>query len=875
MFKMNIYVSLIFLVLIKISEEESILYSKLKKNYISLLLQDDGIDKYTPEKFNSSNSLILFNLSDQFNKYFQVNTSEENIKKCRDFIFNDLILDYNYKNFFFYSGHKLNDIGDPIECLNNNGTFLLALLTFGLSKNMTKLEDQMSLFTSKNKSNIGICIWNECYDFVKDHIMNNLNQKFKMSMDYLYDIKDIKIILKNNNIKHEYSKGIKAFLIILSIYISIYVCLKFIIWIYNKYKELSIKTGRRKKKDYLKIDEATIIKEEDNEDEDNSCDYRDEIESEIKNKKNSKDYKNKSGEKEENEEEEENKEEEDNNEEEEEEEDDEDKDDSKISNDSLFRKDIEESKIRYFERNLKKMGNNLSINRTGIDDVNENNKNDKKMNLLNNNLDEKRGKLTGFLYFFQKFNNNFFQYLGPKVLTENKIYSNKNLEMITGFRALFLIFITVNVIFHSFQENPSVKDITNSFLRSILFFLIKFSNYGFYFWVYLDGFSHIFKLMNFIQKDRSFKNFVKFGINLIPKMFVFIIIFSVIYYLQKDIGKIFQPSSILFEQYTDNEYNYKCLSNPIYLLFPFINTITTDNNMVYNYFNNCYKFSYLIINEFYCIIISSLIIYLMYKFKSKIIDIIVTIFILLNIIGLNFLPYFFENIKDEKYFLLKYVLGETFSLRYPHSMFNIFSIGLFCGLIYYYHYYSLNDLNSFMSEEYLPFSYLSKLMQLILKCNIFIKILLIIISLAIIVLDLLLFYIIKMNGENSQVLYNFSSALKIFYLYETNIIILAISILFIFLIFAEEKFQIKSFLGNKIFFIMEKISFCYICLIEMINLLYLSKSNDIGDIWSYIAFLYITCYEVLVGLISSLFFTLFFELPVKIIVNNIKGKVVK
>ena len=297
--------------------------------------------------------------------------------------------------------------------------------------------------------------------------------------------------------------------------------------------------------------------------------------------------------------------------------------------------------------------------------------------------------------------------------------------------------------------------------------------------------------------------------------------------------------------------------------------------MVNNYFNNCYQFSYLFVNELYCIIITILIFYFLYKYKSKFLEIIICIFMLMNVLGLNFLPYFFENIKEEKYYLLKYILGETFSVRYPHSMFNIFFLGIFCGLIYYYYYYSLNDYNSFVSEEYLPFSFLSKLMQKLLKCNLIIKILLIIISIGIIILDCFLYYIIKKTGDNNQILFIFNTSLKILYLYETPIIILLLSILLIFLLFAEDKFQIKSFFGSKIFYTIEKISFCYICLIQMINLLFISSANNQGDIWSIISFLYISCFEFTVCFLFSFIFTLFFELPIKIIINNIRKKNMK
>jgi hypothetical protein len=844
--------------------------SLLRKKLISMLLDEDQ-DKYNPEKFNSSNSLILFNLYDQFNKYFQVNSSDQNAKDCRDFIFNDLVLDYDYTNLFFYSGHKLTEVGYPEECINNNFTFLLSLFTFGINDNMTKEEDQISYFISKNKTNLGICIWNECNNFVKNNLMNNIDTKFELNMENIYNIKNMKIFLKDKNTNNDFSTGIKIFRIILYIYISLYIIFKLIIWIYIKYKEAS-QTEKRKRKDYLKMDENTIIKEEENEDEDSFNDIED-IKQEIKNRNNNNINKIEEEKKDKIEEE---KEEEENEHYEEEDEEEEEEDEGRVSKDSLFKKNVEESKIRYIERNLKKLNNNYSINKTGYEDDNNNNKNLKKISLLNNNLEEKKNKLTNCVNLFNKFNSSFLSYVSIQTLTEynNEIYSNKGLEMITGLRVIFIILITINIIFISFISSPSIKQINNSFLSSALFIIIKFSSFGIYFWIFLDGFVYIFKLMHFIKKDRSFLRFIKFGMNLVPKIFCFLIIFYVFYFLQKDFGKLIVNSSILFEQYIENEYNYKCLNNPLYLLFPFFNPITSDNYMTYNYYNNCFQFTYLIINEFYCIIITIILFFFLYKYKSKILEIIISIIILINILGINFLPYFFENIKEEKYYLLKYVLGETFSIRYPHSMFNIFFIGLFTGLIYYYHYYSLNDLNSFLSEsdQYLPFSFLSKLMQYLLKCNKFIKIALIIFSIAIILLDSLLFFIIKNNGENNQILYEFSTSLKIFYLYETPLLILAVSLLLIFLLFAEDKFQIKSFLGSKIFYTVEKSSFAYICFIQMINLLFLSSTTYHGDTWSFISLLYITCFEFMVGLIVSLLSTLFFELPFKVLINNLRGK---
>ena len=876
---MNILILIIF----------SLEFISIKSSYEKLraLLNEYNQEECTPKMFKSRNTLILYNLYSQFNNYFN-NTNDEVAKKCWSSIFNNMIGDYNYTNLYFYSGHKMPDIGDPISCVDENYTYLLALLTFDIKKTSLKIEDKITFFSSKERSNLGICIWEECNEYIKQILNEKTDITLKNNLNKIYNIKDIKGIIGHKNLdneKYALSFGIKILGIILLSYFIIFIILKIIVTCcVRKPKSLNsrfyeLKSGKKVKKDYLK-EQANIIKEEDNEDDDANEEEEKEEDEEEEKDINKKDKKNKTNSKlnsksiskelinRKNNEDEEEKEEE--NEEEEEDEDNDDNDDSKISNDSLFNKDIEQSKIKYIEKNLNKMNN---INQ-GDFEYSLYDKYEKRDNLIDNNYKPKKTS-SNFNTTMNDFNKSFLELIKINTLTEykNQIYSNKGLEMITGLRTFFLLLITLNICFNLFEQSPAFRQINSTFLKTFLFGTIKYSSFGMYLWVYLDGLVYTFKLMNFVKRDRSFKNFAKFIVNLLPKIFVFLIIFYGVYFFQKDIGTI-TVKSIIFEQYTKNEYNYKCLTNPLYLIFPFINPITSENIIFNNYFNNCYQFTYLIVNEFYCIMLFILMFYFLYKYQSKILDIIISIIVLINILVMNFLPYFFENIKDEKYYLLKYVLGETFSLRYPHNMFNIFFIGIFSGLIYYYYYFSLKETN-LLDQDYFPFQYLSNLMKIIFKCNWVIKTIFILITLGIIITDCLIYYILQVNNKNEEILFKFTGFLKIFYLYETPIIILSTSILLIFLLLAEDKFQIKSFLGSKIFYIMEKISFSYVCLIQMISLLFLSSSDYHGEIWTFVFFFFITFFEFFVGVIASFIFTLVFELPAKVLANNLRGKEIK
>ena len=857
---------------------EIISKKQLNKKLLSLLESIDQ-NNYNPDSFNLHNSFHLLEFCNQFKTYFS-----ETEDKCFESIFLKIV-DYNYSNLYFYSGHKIPEIGDEDSCLKENSTYLLALLTYKINERSIKIEDKISIFTSKEKANLGICLWNDCNNFIKRNIIDKMDETFKKNLNKIYNITDIKVIYNYDALNKEksvLSKKIKIFGIILLIYFIIFAILKIIMFIYTRHilpseNNYELKKEKRKKIDYLKMEETNIIKEEENEE-----DFNDEDEEEEKKKKNNsqnskkslenmEELKNKSKNK--SKDDDENEEDEDN-EEDDEENDEDDENDSKISNDSLFKKEIEQSKIKYIERNLNKLVNNVNQGdlENDIDDKLGN-----KVQLLNTNNEIKINKASAPSFSLNDFNKSFLKLISLNTLTEfkNQIYSNKGLEMITGLRIFFLILITLNITFNLFLESPSVKQINYQFLQDFLFGSIKFSSFGFYFWIYLDGFVYTFKLMHFVKNDRNFKRFILFLINLIPKIFVFIMIFYGVYYFQKDIGKIFDLST-LYQQHTENDYDYKCLKNPFYLLFPFINSVASKNNkMVYNYFNNCYQFVYVVINELYCIILFIIIFYFCYKYKSKIFDLIISIIVLINILIMNLLPYFIEKVKDEKYYLLKYVMGETFSLRYPHTMFNIFFLGIFSGLIYYYHYFSVKDLNSFLNEDYLPFQFLSNLMQFLFKFSWIIKLILVLISLGIIILDSLTYYIVQNNGSDKQILYNFSGFLKFCYLYETPIIIFCGSVLLIFLLFAEDKFQIKAFLGSRIFYIMEKVSFSYICLIQMISLIFFSSSNYHGESWTFLFFYYITCFLFPAGLFCSFLFTLVFELPAKILANNLRGKDMK
>jgi hypothetical protein len=52
---------------------------------------------------------------------------------------------------------------------------------------------------------------------VEENLVKNLDNKFKTSLEKMYNIKDIKITWKHNGMNYEFSLGIRVFQIMLNI----------------------------------------------------------------------------------------------------------------------------------------------------------------------------------------------------------------------------------------------------------------------------------------------------------------------------------------------------------------------------------------------------------------------------------------------------------------------------------------------------------------------------------------------------------------------------------------------------------------------------------------------------------------------------------
>ena len=530
------------------------------------------------------------------------------------------------------------------------------------------------------------------------------------------------------------------------------------------------------------------------------------------------------------------------------------KGDESISNESLFKDNIDISHIKRLENYLE--NNPLAVN--------------------NELSDEKKLKDNSILKMMNEkisfFNDNYIKEITFSSLlgsNNNSLYNSNDLEILCGIRAIILLFITLNYLIRFNYQSPNISDGTILFYKSFYFVFIKLSSFSLHSWIFLDGFIVVFKLNSYTKNKEDFKTYFKFFLKMIPNIFTFILIFILVYFFAEDLGFFYLGNNAFYNQYIQINNNYECLRNPFMFIIPFYIGFTKYNLSQYD---NCYEFTYLLVNEFFCITITIFLFYILNKLKSKIVDIIFSLMIILCII-LSYLLVIIKSDSIDKYYLLKYILGNNLEIISPLNMFFIFFIGIISGLIYSYYLQSMRDLELFYRKNlYLPFKFCIKIMKMFIK-NDYLKIIFNIISIIIICILCLIYTLItRYKLGNNSLLIDFTFSLKIIYVYETPIFVLFFSIIVLNLMFSDDKFQVRLFLSSKIFNIFERISFTYICLIQYI-ILYISTILQLQvQFWDYLYIWHIATFQFIITVIISSIITLFLTIPSKVILNKFLKK---
>jgi hypothetical protein len=457
----------------------------------------------------------------------------------------------------------------------------------------------------------------------------------------------------------------------------------------------------------------------------------------------------------------------------------------------------------------------------------------------------------------------------------NLYYNGNNIEFIGFIRMIVIIgmifgknFVIATNIF--FQINLFDFRI----YKTLLFSLIKLTNFDNIIWIILDGCIFGFKLLSYIktfkQKNKNTKEiiFSKFLLYLIPKIFIFIFIYF--------FGYIFFSNSTNditgLEYYLTFIKDLKCYKNPSFIFNPF------------NYYKNdvdeeCFFFTYIFINEFYGIILLLIIFFISFKFKSKIFDSIFSVLMIINLFSVQLTNSSF--IPQNNPITIKLFEGQKYTEKQFHLFISFFFLGFLLGNIFFHFHDSVSQYSLSDHIDYIPFSFTRKMMIRINKINTLLNIIIIIICSIILLLISSIPYFFKDHygkgvKDFSGTDYNtLIEIIQIIGFYEKSIFAIFFSILLVCLKILCENTFLTSLIHLTFFITFEKIRVSFLCSIE-IMMIYCYSAFHFNYLISYNNLMFITfgLFLILYGFNSMMYviFELTFIKFVKAITNGIKDK---
>ena len=789
--------------------------------------EKNGFQSLVKSNFESFLCYLYNNIYGDSKKQLEDLTKNvENMDECKEQIkgsFEDNSKFY-YK-YLSYSGSRLNKIGNEEKCIKEGLEYVLIEMNLNfndINKNLLNLlEDEnnyknvnhksqyleLNGFLENDKYYLGLCLWKNCSAFYKRFFNSETNKElFTFLISKGYTAQNTSIIIK----KDEDKKGNKAPIVISIIFIVMVISIRLILILSNyctqKNQEIEPK--------YFRLSPSTPLP--------------DEIQSFDQNI-NENNYAGNNGE--------------------------------------LIYDDINDNK------KLEKIRNFIDNNTDRKTETNEDLKSSKSSssnidNALSSNDSETRySKLSSvvrkkktqaeifldnydFISFYNLYN------------LETKSFNSKKLEEICGFKFFLLLSITFYNVYSTFYNVKWNVPGTLPFYREFIHIILaKVSKMGFKLWIFFDGFQWCFKLLSYLKKLESkkitFKHILIFNINILEKIVVFIVIFLTFIFEIEYFGKVFNLTSSFYmhiKRFTSKQ----CINNPLYILIlPFIGYFEETGK-----FDKCYNFIYILVNEFYAIIICSILFYLFFKLRSKKFEIFFLVFFFISI-SLSFI--FFKDIYiNQNLYYYRYVLGEDISHKCIGSFFHYFFIGCISGLVYYY-----STLMSLDLEKYNPFEMCYNLMYCYSKMNPVFR-------------HFLGFFCILLNILISSyfpllcslnIIKEFRLVKKIDFLtymiisYE-NIINIFLFMIFFFDIILTPDMIIKIFLSNSIFIIFERCSFVFMIINEHITFLFETLVYLDAVYWNIENILFLTIICFLITLFVSIAYVFFIQLPVRLISKN-------
>ena len=442
-------------------------------------------------------------------------------------------------------------------------------------------------------------------------------------------------------------------------------------------------------------------------------------------------------------------------------------------------------------------------------------------------------------------NNSFFRFfsifdilinLKSFISLNNLYYNGNNIEFI-GFIRMIVI---IGMIFgKNFVIATSIFVQINLFdfqiYKTLLFSLIKLTDFDNIIWIILDGCIFGFKLLSciktFEQKNKNTKEiiFSKFLLYLIPKIFIFFFIYF--------FGYIFFSNSTNditgLEYYLTTIKDLNCYKNPSIIFNPFLYYKSKNDE-------NCFFFTYIFINEFYGIILLLLIVFISFKFKSIIFDSTLSVLMIINLFSVQLTNSSF--IPENNPITIKLFEGQKYTEKQFHLFLSFFFLGFLLGNIFFHFHDSVSQYSLSDHIDYIPFSFTRKMMIRINKIKTLSRIIVIIVCSIILLLISSIPYFFKehygkrVNDFKYKHEYNtLIERIEIIGFYEKSIFAIFFSILLVCLkIFCENTF-LSSLIHLTFFITFEKIRVSFLCSIE-IMMIYCYSAFHFWIIFNFIWF---------------------------------------
>lgn len=407
---------------------------------------------------------------------------------------------------------------------------------------------------------------------------------------------------------------------------------------------------------------------------------------------------------------------------------------------------------------------------------------------------------------------------------ESRYYSDKGLEIFSFFKFIIMIFLIYNHIIYTSSAIPGNSFLEYEFYSSFFYGFVKISTFSPIAWVILESATSSYKLMHYIKKQMqkigsnyfSFNSLCKFLLKLIPKVMLFIICYYMYYIYVFYLEHLTDKTSTRFQHFIQTLHgNRFCVKEPHYIYIPLYYNY---NNYTKPGFVSCFRFVTISTNLFYCFLFVMLLLYVCYKIRSKIFDIIIAVIVLINMC-LCKLSYSDTSIDNTSHVTVRLLGGNSYSQIITHLFINYYMIGLFLGLIFFYHGDIISSDSIMIGNNYYPFSFCWDIIALIDPLHFVIKLILLVLPIVLFLLFSQIYFFTRIREGTENFYIKNNGLFVFFYNYEKEIfaLLFGIIIMMTMVITKNNLFSKKNY-----FTLFNRISFAFFCILNAF--IYISNS---------------------------------------------------